>query len=1005
MTAYQEKKFLTTDMKISTNRAALVGLFIASTILGGSPLAIAQAPAPGTTLLQPSGVASASVAPKVAGRVSGTVVDAQNQSPVQYATVSLIDTRSGKPVDGAMTDEKGKFSLNRVTDGEYRLEVTFIGFETRSIPNITISDRKSVYDLGSIALNVNVQALKEVTVEGQRALFEEKVDRTVYNAEVDPANRSGDAAEVLRKVPMLSVDLEGNVTLRGSQNVRVLINNKPSTIVASSVADALKQIPADMIKSVEVITSPSARYDAEGSAGIINIVMKKETLSGFSLNGGVGAGLRGSDMRLNGNYRIGKMGFNFGGFGRMGYNIKGAFENNQTTIDQNGNAIQNTQEADTRNNRGFGRTQLGWDWDINKNNVIVASVRFGGMSGNTFQDRLLTQTFQNGNLLARNFRDVNITDRSGTLDVNVDFTHTFTLPQHEFNILTLYSRNNRTNNFTNNFLRESDFALINQFSILNESFNEEITAQLDYQNPISKNQMVEIGVKNISRTVLSDQASSRSQFNYNQSVQAGYLSYTLSFLTNYSLKAGARYENTIINADFQGEQAGLTIPSYAVFVPSLNLSKKLGNGNTLRGSYNRRIQRPSLQFLNPNLIATNPLSVTIGNPELDPELTDNFEISYNTFIKNTFLTFSTYLRTTDNAIEAVRDVIDQEVIRTTYRNIGKQDAYGVSVFGNVNISNKLTLNGGTDMYYAFLDNNISDPIYRASNEGFVYSMRAMGSYKLPSNWARQLFSFYRGRTVQLQGYQGGFGIYSLSLNRDFNNKKGSIGFGAENFFTPTIKVRSELTSPIISQNSTNIMYNTNFKVNLSYRIGKMTAENQSRRRRKTITNDDMKGGGGTDAQEGAGVQGATGAPAQGGAPAMMGGAPAGTNVAPAAGRPAMIPGQGAAGQGQRPGQGQEAKPEASSEPTDPNGTWTGTMGRFDLTLNLKAEGENLTGTVTTPRGETAITDGRINGNEISFSLSLGPNTMPYKGRIAGDRLYLSTNFMGQDVEGTLERRQ
>jgi outer membrane receptor protein involved in Fe transport len=994
-----------------TKFTVFVGLLGASTFMGGYNT-LAQSPAPGSTLIQSSGVASASVAPKVVGRVSGTVVDAQKQEPVQFATVTLIDTKSGKPVDGAMTDEKGKFTLNRVTDGDYRLEVTFIGFETRTVPNIAISDRKSVYDLGTIALNVNVQALKEVQVEGQRALFEEKVDRTVYNAEVDPANRSGDAAEVLRKVPMLSVDMEGNVTLRGSQNVRVLINNKPSTIVASSVADALKQIPADMIKSVEVITSPSARYDAEGSAGIINIVTKKETLKGFSLNGGLGAGLRGSDARLNGNYRIGKMGFNFGGFGRMGYNIKGAFENNQTTIDQNGNAIQNTQEADTRNNRGFGRTQLGWDWDINKNNVIVASVRFGGMSGNTYQDRLLTQTFENGNLLNRSFRDVNITDRSGTLDVNVDFTHTFARPQHEFNILTLYSRNNRTNNFTNNFLRETDFAIINQMSILNESFNEEITAQLDYQNPISKNQMVEVGVKNISRTVVSDQARSRSQFNYNQSVQAGYVSYTLSFLNNYSLKAGARYENTIINADFQGEQAGLTIPNYAVLVPSLNLSKKLSNGNTLRGSYNRRIQRPSLQFLNPNLIATNPLSVTIGNPELDPEMTDNFEISYNTFIKQTFLTFSTYLRTTNNAIEAVRDVIDQDVIRTTYRNIGQQDAYGVSVFGNVNVSNKLTLNGGTDMYYAFLNNNIADPIFRAQNEGFVYSMRAMGSYKLPSNWALQLFSFYRGRTVQLQGYQGGFGIYSLSLNRDFNNKKGSIGFGAENFFTPSIRVRSELISPIITQNSTNIMYNTNFKVNLSYRIGKLSAADaQSRRRRKTITNDDMKGGGGNDAGDGAGVQGAGAAPAQGGAaPAGMGGAPAGMGGAPAGGRPAMTPGQGPAGQrpalgtGQPAGQGQTAQPEASSEPADPNGTWSGTLGRFDLTLNLKADGEKLTGTVTTPRGETAISDGRINGNEISFSLSFGPNTMPYKGRVVGDKLYLSSNFMGQDVEGTMERK-
>ncbi|MFC0181222.1 TonB-dependent receptor plug domain-containing protein [Pseudarcicella hirudinis] len=225
---------------------------------------------------------------------------------------------------------------------------------------------------------------------------------------------------------MLSVDLDGNVSLRGSQSVKVLINNKPSTIVASSIADALKQIPADMIKSVEVITSPSAKYDAEGSAGIINIITKKNTLQGLTLNLDSSVGIRGSNLSLNGNYRKGRMGFSLGGFGRANYNVNGSFANSQTTLDPNGitPSILNTQSAETRNNGLFGQYQLGWDFDINKYNSLTASVRYGVRNQNSYQDKLLNQRFQSGSLINSNTRNVDVADLSGTIDLNLDYTHT-----------------------------------------------------------------------------------------------------------------------------------------------------------------------------------------------------------------------------------------------------------------------------------------------------------------------------------------------------------------------------------------------------------------------------------------------------------------------------------------------------------------------------------------------------------------------------------------------------
>src|SRR5688572_5849130 len=281
-------------------------------------------------------------------RIYGSVVDAETNQPVEYANVALVDPNTQKPIDGAVCDDKGKFEILKVGTGTYSISISFIGYETQTIGQITVEEKRDDVALGTIKLASSTKILSEVVVEGQKQLIEERVDRTIYNAENDISSKGGDATDVLKKVPMLSVDLDGNVTLRGSQNIMVLINNKPSTIMASSVADALKQIPADEIKSVEVITSPSAKYDAEGTGGIINIITKKNTLEGATLNINTGIGNRGSNLGLNGNYRTGKMGFSLGGWGRANYNIKGRFENSQLNEEvQTNEKYLNLQNADT----------------------------------------------------------------------------------------------------------------------------------------------------------------------------------------------------------------------------------------------------------------------------------------------------------------------------------------------------------------------------------------------------------------------------------------------------------------------------------------------------------------------------------------------------------------------------------------------------------------------------------------------------------------------------------
>ena len=266
------------------------------------------------------------------GKIQGTVMDTETNLPVEFANVALLDPTTEKPIDGAVADDKGKFIIPKVAPGTYSVAISFIGYETQTIKSVTVKDKRDEVNLGIIKLGSSAKVLNEVVVEGQKQMIEERVDRTIYNAENDITSKGGDATDVLKRVPMLSVDLDGNVSLRGSQNIKVLVNNKPSTIMASSIADALKQIPADEIKTVEVITSPSAKYDAEGTGGIINIITKKNTLQGATLNVNAGVGNRGANLGLNGNYRTKKMGFSLGGFGRSNYNVDGSFENSQATV-------------------------------------------------------------------------------------------------------------------------------------------------------------------------------------------------------------------------------------------------------------------------------------------------------------------------------------------------------------------------------------------------------------------------------------------------------------------------------------------------------------------------------------------------------------------------------------------------------------------------------------------------------------------------------------------------
>ena len=800
-------------------------------------------------------------------RIIGIAKDLKTGEAIGYATAALYKTGTELSIAGAVADGNGVFYITGFDLGTYELQVSFLGFETVK-RTVNVNSLEVDINLGEIAMTDEGLALEEVTVQGQRELIEERVDRTIYKAENDRTTAGGDATDVLRRVPMLSVDLNGNVSMRGSSNILVLIDNRPSAIAASSIADALRQIPADEIKAVEVITSPSARFDAEGTSGVINIVTKKNNLQGMTLNINSAAGWRGSNLGLQGSARKGKMGFSLGGFGRSGYNILGSFENKQVTNLANGSVSTSKQSADTERSEIFGRYNFGVDYEVDAYNFITGAVNFGIRNSENWQYNFLTQNSLNNVIRAQQNRETNTLDNSNSVDVSLNYTKTFEKKGKELSFLTLYSKNNRENSFTNTLFEENDLeSIFSRLKNVNPSKNEEFTLQVDYVTPMDEkgSQIIEYGAKNILRKAYSDfsyflaqgptgafvalpDPTLSNEFSYDQNVTAGYLSYTFQLLKNYTLKPGLRYEYTTIQADFKTDFKA-EIPSYGTLVPSVNASRKLKNGNLIKLAYNRRIQRPSLRFLNPNIEASNPQQLSQGNPELDPELTDNYEIGYSTFIKGTTLNFTGFYRNTTGSIQPIRNVREDGIIFTSFENIGREQAVGTNLFFNVNLNNKLSLNGGMDLYYSMLDNGLTDPKFAAQNEGMVVSGRAFGNYTLPKDWQIQLFTFARGRQVQLQGTAGGFAAYGLNFNKQFKEKRGSFGFGAENFLMKEFVIRNEIVTPSIVQNSTNRIQNLNFKLNFNYRIGKMSLD-QRPKKRKSITNDDLKDGG-----EGQGEQG------------------------------------------------------------------------------------------------------------------------------------------------------
>jgi outer membrane receptor protein involved in Fe transport len=814
----------------------------------------------------------------IVGKISGTVIDSLSKKPVDYATISIYKSGAKTPINGVLTDEKGNFQINNLRAGKYKITVSFIGYPTKTYDPVETTASKPDNNLGQLVIAPSAKALKEVQIVGQAPLIENKIDKIVYNAEKDLTAAGGNATDVLQKVPLVSVDMNGNVAIRGDGNVRVLINGKPSGATSASLSDVLKTIPADQIKSIEVVTSPSAKYDAEGSAGIINIITKTKNASGISgsVSGGVGTRQNNGNMNLNYNKNRFNFSANLGGNLTWPQTMTSDF---QQTITSGGinQYNHNTTANETKRHGARGTLTAGYEFNgFNSINSTLA-LNDGGFNTNGGGNYSITDFNDATKSIDYIGKTMNKNKFTG-FDWNLDYTHKFKKEGHEITVSGQWSHSIIKTDYSSVFKSQQTTPAIPQPNQQgnNDGKNNEYTAQADYTNPISKTIKLEAGGKTIQRRISSTydiysldadgnnpiiDPENSNLYNYNQNVYAGYSVFTFTLPKSYSILAGFRYENTQIKgdpktlyaSDANQQQLNPFTASYNTYIPSLTLQKVFGS-NTFKLSYSKRIQRPSLQVLNPFINRTNIQSQSVGNPNLAPEVSQTVELNYNTFIKSSVLNFSVYYKRTNDLIEGIavpiNEIVDGKNVigtRTVQNNVALNNSWGASFFGSINPVKALTIRGSVN---AFTYNPTVYDLYVGSvnpdalKTRLQYTMFGSAQYNFPKDIIFEAFGFVNSARRTIQGTSPSFGIYAFGVKKQFLNKKASLGFNTVQPFAVNKAFNQNISSPGFTQISKTQFPFQSFGLTFSYSFGKISfkAPNPAQKK-KGVNNDDQIQGG------------------------------------------------------------------------------------------------------------------------------------------------------------------
>lgn len=730
-------------------------------------------------------------------KISGKVIEKVSKQPLEYATITFTNTQSPKLIAGGITNPKGEFDID-VTPGVYDIKIEFISFKTITIKE---KDLQKTSNLGQIALEEDASQLNEVVVRAEKSSVEIKLDKKVYNVGQDMMVKGGTVSDVLDNVPSVSVDTEGNVSLRGSDNIRILIDGRPSYAV--NIAEALKQLPADAIDKVEVITNPSARYDAEGGSGLINIILKKGKNQGFNGTFIASAGIPETyGISANVNYKTEKLNY----FTTLGYNHRtneGGGKTNSQYFNEDG-SIKNFLDEDRNTERtrdGF-NGRAGIEWTVAPNTFWTNAISYQKDSGEN-NDLINYNNFDAAHNFTGSTYRLGIGETGGE---NVEYTSNliknFDDKGHKLTVDGSISRN--TDDSQSIIIGSNNYN-----NTLNNQVQKQAQFQADYVLPIGEGSQFEAGYKgnfgnlNNQYYVLDDQGiridNLSNTLEYKENINALYTSYGFK-VNKFSYLFGLRWEDTNIEVNLLDTNE-FNSKKYNNFFPSAFVSYEISDQSNITTSYSKRLSRPRGRFMNPAVNYSSNVNIFQGNPDLDPSLTNKFDFGYiKRWDKITFNT-SAYFEDTKDVFSFVRSPTGDEVngipvIRSSPINLGKEQKYGFEFTLNYSPFKIWKLNSNFNFYnvkttgeHSYTDTQGDLIVQDLDNQANSWSARISSKLTLPYKIDWQLNANYNGEQKTAQGKNlGQFGM-NTAFSKDVLKDKATIAFNISDIFN-TRKMRS-----------------------------------------------------------------------------------------------------------------------------------------------------------------------------------------------------------------------
>ncbi|MFD2284746.1 TonB-dependent receptor [Pedobacter petrophilus] len=779
-------------------------------------------------------------------KITGTLKDAKTQETIPFATAVLIDKATAKNVEIAQTDLNGAFVMADLPKGNFTFKISFVGYQTMVRDNIAITAATGTLNFGDIKMNAaKGNILSEVTVTGQKQGMQMGIDKKIFSVDQSVISEGGSATDLLQNVPSVSTDMDGNVSLRGSSGVRVLIDGKPSLIAGGNVAQILASIPASSIESVEVITNPSSKYDAEGQSGIINIVLKKNTKLGFNGSAAITAGNRDNyNANTNLSFQNSKVNI-YGNYSyRYGNRVGGGFQDITYKADS---IIGFTNQATRSTSLEKGHNaKAGLDYYLAPKSVISFSGGFNSRENERDEVINIMQTGKTQNPLLQS-NQTNKNDGYGnSYDLNLDYVQKFSKPKEElsFNFGYAYGTNNNDQNYITNTTSRNGVDInetLGQQRVFNTGDNTNYNIQTDYTLPVGKAGKIEAGYRSQIRLGDNNQYADFiptntqvyiqdnrliNDFNSKDQVHALYLNYQ-NQIKDFGYQVGLRGEDARLDTYLQGYTNNVLTNSegnihYKRLYPSIFLTQKLKGDNQVQLSYTRRVNRPRPWDTNPFLDVSDPYNYRGGNPNLLPEDVHSFELGYSKYWKKVTLTSSLYFRQTNDVIQRVRSSPVNGIITSTPQNLSRQINSGLELIGRFDLVKALNFTTNVNLYQAKFDGDERFNIPNSS--GFSWNANLTANLTVVKNLSVQVRGDYRAPEVMAQGKRNAMYGIDGGAKYDFPNKKASLSFNVRDMFNTrrwSMTTEDNFTIVDFERQMQGTMGNLTF----SYRFGKTTFNN------------------------------------------------------------------------------------------------------------------------------------------------------------------------------------